>query len=157
MIEHLSHYNQTNVTKRLGQNQKLSSPNNLSHRPKDVARDHMRTQLAELNEATPWILRVKRISKMLKDHTKRTMNWQMKHVYKCWPKRVHKKLKVWIRLRIQQEIQVEESMFGGCITNNALPISKDTKGGARGAKALTTHANSSTYPRVKLCLWWPWG
>jgi len=30
-------------------------------------------------------------------------------------------------------------MFSGCITNNTLPISKDTKGGARGAKALTTH------------------
>jgi hypothetical protein len=33
----------------------------------------------ELNEATPWILKVKRISKMLEDHAK-TMSRHMKYV-----------------------------------------------------------------------------
>ncbi len=79
MIKCLSHYNQTNAIKRLGQNQKPTSPNNSTHGPKDAAKGHMKTQLVELNEATPWILKVKRISKMLEDHAK-TMSRHMKYV-----------------------------------------------------------------------------
>ncbi len=42
-----------------------------------------------------------------------------------------------------------ESMSGGCKANNVLTISKDTKGGARGARALTTCENFSTCTKVK--------
>jgi hypothetical protein len=40
------------ATKRLDQSQKLISPQNLNHIPKDVANNHMRTQLVKLNEIT---------------------------------------------------------------------------------------------------------
>jgi hypothetical protein len=68
-----------NATKRFGQNQKPTRPNNSNHGPKDAAKGHKKTQLVELNEATPWILKVKRISKMFKDHA-RTMSRYMKYV-----------------------------------------------------------------------------
>jgi hypothetical protein len=51
MIKHFSHYNQTNATRRFGQNQKSTNPTNSSHGPKDAAKGHMKTQLVELNEA----------------------------------------------------------------------------------------------------------
>jgi hypothetical protein len=39
-----------NATRKLSQNQKLTSPKNSSHKPKDAANNHMGTQLVELNE-----------------------------------------------------------------------------------------------------------
>ncbi len=69
-----------NATKKLNQIQKPTNPKNLSHGPKDATNSHMGTQLVEFNEATCWIFKIKKISKMFKDHAKRTTNWQMKHM-----------------------------------------------------------------------------
>jgi hypothetical protein len=41
-----------NATKKLNQNQKLTSPKNSSHGPKDATGNHMGTQLVKLNEVT---------------------------------------------------------------------------------------------------------
>jgi hypothetical protein len=51
LIECPSNYNQTNATKKLGQNKKLISPKNPSHGPSDAVGNHMGTYLVELNEA----------------------------------------------------------------------------------------------------------
>jgi hypothetical protein len=66
------------ATKRLGQRQKSNSSKNLNHEPKHVANYHMGTQLMKLNETIHWILRVKNISKVLKNHARWTTNkWNM--------------------------------------------------------------------------------
>ncbi len=69
-----------NATKKLSQIQKLTNPKNLNHGPKDAIDSHMGTQLVELNETTCWIFKIKKISKIFKDHAKRTSNQQIKHV-----------------------------------------------------------------------------
>ncbi len=61
------------ATKKFGLNQKLTGSKNLSHRPKDEANGHMGAQLLELNETIRWIFKVKKISKMFKDHAKKTI------------------------------------------------------------------------------------
>lgn len=61
----------------------------------DVAGGHIKTQLLKLNEDISWILMVKRVLKMLKDHAKWTTSWQVKHAQECQLEIVHKKLKVW--------------------------------------------------------------
>jgi len=73
------------ATKKLGQNQKSTNPKNSSHRFKNEIGSHMGTQLVELNEAIHLILMVKRISKILEDHARITINQQMKQTQKCQP------------------------------------------------------------------------
>jgi len=51
-----------NATKKLSQIQKPINPKNLNHGPKDANNSHMGTQLVELNEATCWIFKAKKIS-----------------------------------------------------------------------------------------------
>jgi hypothetical protein len=59
------------ATKIFTQSQTPISPKSSRHKPKDAIDDHMGTQLIELNETIYWILRVKKISKMFKDHAKK--------------------------------------------------------------------------------------
>ncbi len=62
----------------------------------------MGTQLMKLNGTTNWILEVKRISKMFKNHVWQIASWQIKHVQESWPKRIQEELHICVWLKIHQ-------------------------------------------------------